>query len=349
MTFLWTDMLWLLLLAPLAVAGYVYLLRRRKKMAVRFPHLALIIQSLDAKSRIKRHIPPALLLLALCLLIIAMARPSAVVTLASRGGTIIMAMDVSGSMRAADVAPTRINAAQAAAKAFVQEREQPIKIGIVGFSGAAFLVQPPTTDTKALDTAIDNLQPQFTTAIGSAVLTSLQTIFPEIKVDTMVPGFGGEQFTSGEPLDPSKAAKPKPPPPPVQPGSYKSAAIVLMTDGRNTTGPDPIDAARIASNLGVRVFTIGFGTANGRMVSFYGRSIRAVLDEDTLKRMASITGAQYFHAQSAMELTNIYKQLTTKLQKESEETEISVFFVAGAVFFSGLSVLLSLMWYQRVF
>jgi Ca-activated chloride channel family protein len=349
MTFLWTDMLWLLLLAPLAVTGYVYLLRRRKKMAVRFPHLALIIQSLDARSRIKRHIPPALLLVALCLLIIAMARPSAVVTLASRGGTIIMAMDVSGSMRAADVAPTRINAAQAAAKTFVQEREQPIKIGIVGFSGAAFLVQPPTTDTKALDTAIDNLQPQFTTAIGSAVITSLQTIFPQIKVDTMVPGFGGEQFTSGEPLDPSKAAKPKPPPPPVPPGSYKSAAIVLMTDGRNTTGPDPIDAARIASNLGVRVFTIGFGTANGRMVSFYGRSIRAVLDEDTLKRMASITGAQYFHAQSAMELTNIYKQLTTKLQKESEETEISVFFVAGAVFFSALSVLLSLMWYQRVF
>jgi Ca-activated chloride channel family protein len=341
-------MLWLLLIAPLAVAGYIYLLRRRKKLALRFPHLALIKKSLDGESRIKRHIPPALLLLALCLLIFAMARPSAVVTLASRGGTIIMAMDVSGSMRAADVAPTRINAAQAAAKAFVQEREQPIKIGIVGFSGDAFLVQAPTTDTRALDQAIDNLQPQFTTAIGSAVLTSLHTIFPQIKVDTLVPGFGGAQFTSGEPLDPSRAAKPAPPPPPVAPGSYKSAAIVLMTDGRNTTGPDPIEAARIASNLGVRVFTIGFGTANGQMVNFYGRSIRAVLDEDTLKRMASITGAQYYHAQSAMELTNIYKQLTTKLQKESEETEISVFFVAGAVFFSLLSVLLSLLWYQRI-
>jgi len=350
MTFLWTDMLWLLLLVPLLVAGYLYLLRRRKKMALLFPQLALLKLTLDGGSKIKRHIPPALLLVAFLLLILACARPSAVVTLASRGGTIIMAMDVSGSMRAADVNPTRIGAAQAAAKSFVEQREQPIKIGIVGFSGAAFLVQAPTTDTKALDDAIDNLQPQFTTAIGSAVLTSLQTIFPDIKVDTMVPGFGGDQFTSGEPLhDPSKAAKPKPPPPPVAIASYKSAAIVLMTDGRNTTGPDPIEAARVAANLGVRVFTIGFGTADGRMVNFYGRSIRAVLDEDTLKRMASITGAQYYHAQTAMELTNIYKQLTTKLQKESEETEISVFFVAGAIFFAGLSVLLSLLWYQRIF
>src|SRR6185437_8532066 len=165
MTFLWTDMLWLLLLAPLLVAGYVYLLGRRKKLALRFPQLGLLKQSLDGKSRIKRHIPPALLLVAFCLLIIATARPSAVVTLASRGGTIIMAMDVSGSMRASDVNPTRIGAAQVAAKEFVKVREQPIKIGIVGFSGAAFLVQAPTTDTKALDDAIDNLQPQFTTAI----------------------------------------------------------------------------------------------------------------------------------------------------------------------------------------
>src|SRR5262249_14201793 len=150
-------------------------------------------------------------------------------------------------------------------------------------------------------------------------------IFPQIRPDALMPGFGGNQFTSGEPL--SEIGKPKTVtpvlPPPVQPGSYKSAAIVLMTDGRNTTGPDPVEAARIASNLGVRIFTIGFGTANGKTVNFSGRAIRAVLDEDTLKRMASITSAQYFHAQSAIELTKIYQQLTTKLQKESEETEIS--------------------------
>jgi Ca-activated chloride channel family protein len=351
MTFVWSDMLWLLLAAPALIGAYVFLLRRRKKVAMRFAYLAAIKQALDGRSKFKRHIPPALLLLAFCLLVVASARPSAIVTLASQGGTIIMAMDVSGSMRAADVAPNRISAAQAAAKDFVTKREPQIRIGIVGFSGAAFLVQAPTTDTTALNQAIDNLRPQFTTAIGAAVITSLQTIFPQIKMDTMVPGFGGDQFVSVEPLsDRSRQqAKPVPPPTPVQPGSYRSAAIVLMTDGRNTTGPDPVEAARVAANLGVRIFTIGFGTANGQMINFYGRSIRAVLDEDTLKRMATMTSAQYFHAQSAQELTKIYQQLTTKLQKESQETEISAFFVAGAFFFCTLSAVLSLLWFGRIF
>ena len=163
-----------------------------------------------------------------------------------------------------------------------------------------------------------------------------------------MPGFGGEQFTSVGSLD-THPKPPPPPPAPVAPGSYKSAAIVLMTDGRNTSGPDPIDTARVAANLGVRVYTIGFGTANGQMLSFYGRAIRAMLDEDTLKRMASITGAEYYHATSATELTKIYQQLTTKLQKETEETEISVFFVAGAAALAIFSTVLSIMWYRKLF
>ncbi len=351
MTFLWPNMLWLLLGAPALVALYIHLLNRKKKVALRFAQLDTIKQGLQRHSNLKRHLPPSLLLMSLCLLVVASARPSAVVTLATQGGTIIMAMDVSGSMRAADVAPTRITAAQAAATDFVKNRAPAIKVGLVAFSGDAFLVQAPTTDTHALETAISNLKPQYTTAIGSAVLVSLQTIFPQIRPDSMMPGFGGDQFTSGEPIgEPGKPkAKPASLPPPVQPGSYKSAAIVLMTDGRNTTGPDPVEAARIASNLGVRIFTIGFGTANGKTVGFFGRSIRAVLDEDTLKRMASITGAQYYHAQTAQELTKIYQQLTTKLQKESGETEISAFFVMGACAFAFASALLSLLWYHRVF
>jgi Ca-activated chloride channel family protein len=348
MTFLWLNMLWLLLLAPVLVGIYFWLLKRRKKVALRFPHLELL-KLADHQHRYRRHVPAALLLVALLLLIFAMSRPVALVTLASRGGTIIMAMDVSGSMRAADVAPTRITASQIAAKAFIDKRAQPIKIGIVGFSGSAFLVQPPTTDTVALDQAIESLRPQFTTAIGSAVVTSLQTIFPQMNIGLMVPGFGGEQFTSGGSLD--QHPKPPPPPPtPVTPGSYKSAAIVLMTDGRNTSGPDPIDAARIAANLGVRIYTIGFGTANGQLLYFGGgRGMRAALDEDSLKRMATITGGQYFHATSSTELTNIYQQLTTKLQADKEETEISVFFVAGAATFALLSTILSILWYRKFF
>jgi Ca-activated chloride channel family protein len=341
MTFLWTGMLWFLLAAPLLVRGYMNLLRRRKKVAARYSHLAAIKQSLDGRATIKRHIPPALLLVSFCLLIVASARPSAVMTLTStHGGTIVMAMDVSGSMRTPDVAPDRITAARVAAKAFVDERDRQIRIAIVGFSSEAFLVQAPTADTHMLDLAIDSLQPQLTTAIGSAVVTSLQTIFPRAKLGGLVPAFGG--FTSGEPLGDKP---PAPPPPPVPPGSYRLAAIVLMTDGRNTAGPDPVEAARSASNLGVRIFTIGFGN----LAHPPGTDITTIVDEPTLRKMADMTRGQYFHAQTADELTRIYKQLTVTVTKGPEETEITVVFAAAAAAFCVLSALLSMLWYHRLF
>src|ERR1051326_1697462 len=348
MTFLSADILWLLLGAPVLVAIYIYLLRRRRKVALRLSDLSVIKQAVGARAGMRRHIPPALLLVSLCLLVAAMARPAAIITLASWGGTIIMALDVSGSMRATDVTPPRITAAQLAAKSFIDHRQRAIRIGIVAFSSDAFVVQAPTIDTVALDAAIDNLRPQYMTAIGSAVLTSLQTIFPKIKIDQMVPGFGGAEFTSGTPLnDPASTHAPPKPPPPVEPGSYRSAAIVLMTDGRNTTGPDAIETARVASNLGVRIYTIGFGTEHPTG-EFYGR-MRAMLDEPTLKGMASMTKGQYFHAQSVDELTKIYQQLSTKLQTESEKTEISALFAAGALVFLLLSVVLSFVWFRIPF
>jgi len=340
MTFLWTGMLWFLLAAPLLVRGYINLLRRRKKVAARYPHLATIKQGLDGRTRIKRHIPPALLLLSFCLLVVASARPSAVMTLTStRGGTIVMAMDVSGSMRTPDVEPDRITAARVAAKEFVDERDRQIRIAIVGFSTEAFLVQAPTADTHLLDVAIDSLQPQLTTAIGSAVITSLQTIFPKARLGGLVPAFGG--FTSGEPLGDKAPA----PPPPVQPGSYQLAAIVLMTDGRNTAGPDPVEAARSASNLGVRIFTIGFGN----LAHPPGTDITTIVDEPTLRKMADMTRGRYFHAQTADELTKIYKQLAVTVTKGPEETEITVVFAAAAAAFCALSALLSLLWYHQLF
>jgi len=218
--------------------------------------------------------------------------------------------------------------------------------------GDALLMQAPTTDAVALDAAIDKLRPLSLTAIGSAVLTSLQTIFPKIKMDDkmdeMVPGFGGAESTSGTALnDPASTHAPPKPPPPIEPGSYHSAAIVLMTDGRNTVGPDPIEAARVAANLGVRIFTIGFGTEHPTGVSYGG--MRAVLDEPMLKGMATMTKGDYFQAKSADELTKIYQQLTTKLQTESQETEISAIFAAGAIVFLVLSVVLSFYWFSLPF
>ena len=355
MTFLFMPALWLLLAVPPLVAAYIYVARRREKNAFRY--LPLLTGGRPGKMGWRRHLPPALLLLALIVLILASARPAATITLAARRGTIILAMDVSGSMRADDVHPTRITAAQVAAKAFVNDRPTKVKIGIVAFSGAAFLVQSPTDDNVALNQAIDSLMPERMTAIGSAVLTSMQTLFPAIRFDTMLPGFGGEEFTSGSALvpggvalgtAPKKVAKDVSKIPPVEPGSYKSAAIILMTDGKNTDGPDPIDAARIASNFGVRVFTIGFGTANGQIHTYWGRSMHVILDEPTLKTMANITHGQYFHAQTEGELAKIYKDLNTKLQNETEEREITAFFVAAALLLTLVSASLSVLWFGRI-
>ena len=299
--------------------------------------------------KIRRHIPALLFLVSLVLLIVAFARPAAIITLASQRGTLIMAMDVSGSMRADDVNPTRITAAQVAAKEFVKNRPRQVKIGIVAFSGGAFLVQSPTDNNVDLNTAIDSLRPLRMTAIGSAVLVSLQTIFPDVRFDTMLPGFGGDEFYLGTPIE--NARKPKPTPQktkPVEPGSYTSAAIILMTDGKSTMGPDPVEAARIAANYGVRVFTIGFGTANGQIRLFGDRMMRVVLDEETLKTMAQVTHGQYFHAKTEAELAKIYSQLNTKLQAETQLEEISSFFVMAATVFAFASVALSLAWHGRV-
>jgi len=360
MTFLFPAALWLLLAVPPLMGAYIFVARRRERNAFRY--LPLMSGGRPGKMGWRRHLPPALLLLALVVLILASARPAATITLAARRGTIILAMDVSGSMRADDVHPTRITAAQIAAKAFVNDRPSKVKIGIVAFSGAAFLVQPPTDDNVALNQAIDSLMPERMTAIGSAVLISMQTLFPAIRFDTMLPGFGGEEFTSGgmsgnlvpggvalgSGASQKKAAKDATKITPVEPGSYKSAAVILMTDGKNTDGPDPVDAARIASNFGVRVFTIGFGTANGQIHTYWGRTMHVILDEPTLKSMANITHAQYFHAQTETELAKIYKDLNTKLQNETETREITAFFVAAALLFALVSASLSVLWFGRI-
>ncbi len=345
MTFIWPNAFWLLLALPVLVFAYLRGAGKKARLAAKFP--ALFRASRGWRAGTRRHLPAGLFLVSLIILIVALARPAAVITLASQRGTLILAMDVSGSMRADDVNPTRITAAQRAAKEFVKERPRQVKIGLVAFSGGAFLVQSPTADNIALDEAIDSLRPERMTAIGSAVLTSLQTIFPDQHFDAMLPGFGGDEFWSGAPLNPAKVTPPKRPPP-VEPASYRSAAIILMTDGKSTLGPDPVDAARIAADYGVRVFTIGFGTPNGQIRMWGDRVMRVRLDEETLKKMAQITHAQYFHAKTETELAQIYKQLNTKLQAETQLEEISVFFVMAATAFAVLSAFLSLLWHGRI-
>src|SRR6187551_3825998 len=324
MNFIWPEMLLWLLAVPLLVAAYVYWLRRKKKGAIRYPSLALVKAALGRRDRYRRHVPPALLLLALTAMLVAIARPTAMVTLPSQQQTIILAIDVSLSMGATDVDPNRLTAAQIAAKSFVEEHPSNARIGIVAFGASASLVQPPTKDKEALLAAIDGFQLQRGTATGSALYVALGTLFPDAGIDVAslaVPGgfWRGTAPERGKKLDPEKTEPKKVDP--VPPGSYNNAVIILMSDGRRTTGPDPLDAARMAADRGIRVFTVGFGSPAGGPAMMDGYSIYMAFDEATLKAIAELTGAEYFHAASSDELKKVYQALSGKFVLAKEERE----------------------------
>ncbi len=334
MTFQWPEFLWLLAALPLLVALYLYILRRRKKFAVRYSNLALLKTAMGGATR-RRHIPPAILLLALALLIVAVSRPNAVMTLPSQHETVILAMDVSGSMRATDVEPNRLVAAQNAAKTFIAQQPDSVRVGIVAFAGTATVAQAPTRSKEDLYAAIDRFQLQRATAIGSAIIVSLATLFPD----------GGYDVAS------FSVEKKKPPPPnfkPVPPGSYGSAVIILLTDGQRTSGPDSVHAARLAADRGVRIFTVGVGTPEGKVVGFDGWSMHVRLDEDTLRAIADLTRGEYFYAGTAVDLKKIYQTMNTRLVMETKKTEISAFFAAAGAVLVLLAALMSLSWFNRV-
>ena len=345
MTFLWPEMLWLLLIVPLLVAGYFYLLRRKQESALRYASLSMVKEAIGAQ-RFRRHIPPLLFLLALIAMLVAVARPAAVVTLPSQHQTIILAMDVSGSMRAVDVQPNRISAAQAAAKAFVAEQPSNVRIGVVSFAATASVVQTPTHNRDDIIAAIDRFQLQRGTAIGSGIIVSLATIFPDAGIDVSSLIYG-RYASRGVPLD--QAGKPeKPPFKPVPPGSYTSAAIILLTDGQRTTGPDSMEAARMAADRGIRIFTVGIGTTKGETIGYEGWSMRVRLDEDTLKAIADVTRGQYFYAGTATDLKKVYESLNTRFLLEKKDVEISALFAAAAALTGLVSALLSLLWFNRI-
>ncbi len=339
-------MLWLLLIVPLLVLAYVLLLRRKKKLAVRYASLAMVKEAMGASGKVRRHIPPILFLLSLTLLIFAISRPTAVVTLPSQHETIILAIDVSGSMRAADVEPNRLVAAQNAAKAFVNDQPQRTRVGIVSFAGTAAVVQPPTQNREDIIAAIDRFQLQRGTAVGSGILVSLKTIFPDADFDLRAWNPRGEP-SKGTPID--KAGKgDKPVAKPVPPGSYESAAIILLTDGQTTTGPDPIEAARMAAERGIRVFTVGVGTEKGEMIGAEGWSMRVRLDEAALKNIANITQGEYFFAGTAKDLRKVYETLNSRLVLEQKQTEITALFAAAAALCAIMAALLSMLWFGRI-
>ncbi len=341
MTFLWPTMLWGLALLPLLVLLYVWLLKRRKQTALRYASLSLVKEAMGKGRAWRRHVPPAMIFVAIAALLLAAARPAAFITLPMQQETIVLAMDVSGSMRAADVLPNRLVASQEAAKSFVADLPRNVKIAVVAFAGTAAVVQAPTLDRDDVNASIDRFQLQRGTAIGSGLVLSLATLFPEAGIDL-------SQITGQRNMPPGPNDKPRQEFAPVPPGSYASAAIILLTDGQRTTGPDSLEAAKMAADRGVRVYTVGIGTKEGETIGFEGWSMRVRLDEETLKSIANLTRGDYFYAGTAADLKKVYQGLSTRLIVEKKETEISALFAAFGALLVVIAAALSVWWFGRV-
>ncbi len=350
MTFVWPQMLWLLLVAPVLIGIYVWTLFRRRKHALRYASVGLVREAIGRRQRFRRHVPPLLFLFALLATIFAIARPNAVVTLPSDQRTTILAIDVSLSMRANDIKPSRLEAAQSAAKAFVQEQPADVLVGIVSFAGTASVVQPPTHNRDDLIAAIDRFELQRHTAIGSGIIVSLATLFPEEGIDLEALLFGAmgpRAQPLGKSLDKGAEAAKKPSKV-VPPGSNGSAAIILLTDGRRTTGPDSLDAAKLAADHGVRIYAVGFGMPGGGTADMDGYSMYMAFDEETLKSIAEITHGEYFHAASAADLVKVYQRLNARYVLEKKETEVGALSVAAAAVLLLAAATLSLLWHNRL-
>jgi len=348
MRFLWSDLLWLLLVVPLLVGAYVYALRRRKRTALRYASLMLLRDALGPGQWVRRHLPALLLLLALIGAILGLARPITVFTLPDEQQTIVLAIDVSRSMRAMDIQPSRMEAAKNAVKAFVGELPSNVRVGIVTFAGTAAIVQTPTNNREELIAAVDRFQMQRQTAIGSGLLVALTVLLPDAGIDLEEEIFDsnfsrrfGAAPSAGVVRSERKDFKP------VAPGSYGAGAVILMSDGRQTTGPDALAAAKMAAERGVRVHTIGFGTTGGGMVDMEEMSVFMRFDEEALKAIAGVTEGTYSHAGSSADLQKVYKDLTSKMVLERRETEMTAFFSAAAALFALMAATLSLLWFHR--
>lgn len=341
--FLWPEALWSLALIPLLARLYVWLLHRRKKVTLNLPNLGLVRAAVPGSIAWRRHAPAVLMALALACLLIAMSRPTARISLLAQQRTIVLAMDVSGSMRATDVQPNRLVASQEAAKTFLAELPRSVRVAVVSFAGTAAVVQAPTVSREDVITAIDRFQVQRGTAIGSGIVLSLATLFPEAGID-LSQITGQQSMPSG-----SKEGSQSPADfVPVAPGAYDSAAIILLTDGQRTTGPDVMASAKMAADRGVRVYTVGVGTKEGEVIGFEGWSMRVRLDEESLQQVATVTQGEYFYAGTAADLKKVYQSLSSRLVVETKETEISFLLAAAGAFLMLLGTGLSVTWFARV-
>lgn len=339
MSFIWPVMLLLLLLIPLGAVLYFRQQRQRRRLAAQYASFGLNQQTAGRQVGKRRHIPIIFFLIGLAILIVALARPQAVVSLPRIEGIVILAFDVSGSMAADDFKPTRMEAAKVAARDFIEQQPPNVQIGIVSFSESGFSVQPPTDDQAAVLAAINRLTPQRGTSLAYGIFTSLEAIQTAEE---------GEQPQFYSNRTPTPEGEPAPTPTPVPPGTHTSSVIVLLSDGENNTSPDPVEAAQTAADRGVRVYTIGIGSSAGSLLHIEGLTIRSRLNEELLQQIAQITEGSYYNATTEQEMQAIYHNLNPQLVMKPEKTEMTSL-LAGL----GLLVLLiggvfSLVWFSRL-
>ena len=328
MSFIWPGMLVMVLGVPLAIAGYVSLMRRRSARAADLAAMGFAPNASARRHRKTRWVPALLFFAALVVLLVAFARPEVSVGLPHREGTVILGFDVSNSMLADDVKPTRLDAAKAAAKQFVEAQPGSIEVGVVAFNNGALITQPPTSVKADALAAIDRLAPTGATSLGQGIFASLSAI-------------AGKPLTLPQNASVDDIAN-------VDIGYYGSAAIVLLSDGENTAGPDAVAVAQLASTAGVHVYPIGLGSPQGAVLQIDGFSVATQLDEQELKQIATVTNGEYFNAQDSKTLDQIYKNLDLRSVTDPKKTEVTALFAGVSTLLLIVAGAVSIVWFGRL-
>jgi Ca-activated chloride channel homolog len=340
MSFIWPEMLGLLLLIPLFILLYSRMQQRRRRIAAAYSRFGFAQEAKGRHLGARRHLPPALFFIGLAILFFALARPQTVVSLPKVEGTVILAFDVSGSMAADDLKPTRMEAAKAAVRDFVQRQPLTVQIGVVAFSDSGFSVQVPTNDQAAILAAIDRLSPTRGTSLANGILISLNTIA------AVEAGQPPTHFYSN--LTPTPVSEAAPTPTPMPKGTHTSAVIVLVTDGENTVSPDPLSAAQTAADRGVRIDTIGIGSAAGSTLHVNGFTVHTQLDEAMLQQISQLTAGTYYKAENEQDLHTIYDNLNSQLVIKPEKTEVTSILAGASLLVLLIGGAFSLRWFSRL-
>lgn len=333
MNIIWPWMFLTLLLVPLLAGLYLWLLRRRREAAGGLGPLGLVQNTSGRDLGRHRHVPFALFLLGLSVLLLGLSRPELPVSLPRVEGTVILAFDVSNSMLADDLEPNRIEAAKTAARAFVEDQPSTVRLGVVAFGNGGLVVQPPTNLQGDVLAAIDRITPQGGTSLGQGIFTSLNAIAGE--------PIGRDEAMLSEGAIPEEM-------PTLEIEDYSSAVIVLFTDGENTSAPEPLDVAQLAAEAGVRVYPIGIGSAEGAALEVDGFNVVTRLDESALQEIANVTNGAYYRAEDEESLQEIYKNVDLQLTVKGEMMEVtSILAGIGALFFL-IGGALSMIWVGRI-